>query len=398
MQKIKHDFDSNLIKVNEEYTYKELCDLLGWKKTGGDTKKAQFKVLDSKVSYIEIKEGRTIKYIITEIYSEQKQIEDNRSNNGLDVYKTNCDILLMNMLSDNSNKDQQVTTLYLTKNNIWELLGFINASFKDAKNNKTEFLKDNGISKLGFNDFYNMSYSKFIEITETTLNRLKRQRYINSWYNSLQVCEIEYEQEYDFRGYPKVNSEGEKVYKEIHKHYKPSKEMEDNIIKIEKEVLTELGYSTTYTISLSNNYREFQRRVNNRLKELYDIAYYYKVYEINYNSISIVEEYKRDFEEKKKHLLSNNENILSWFDNKLIAINDKYIKQLEEFTKNEKDNIKIEEELQTILDEEEIEELKIDNVYYKNMHNIEYNSMRYRAKKEYIDEGKTFKDKLIKIN
>lgn len=396
---MKYDFNSELLETNKEYAYKDLCKLFCWEVKTGNAKKAQLKVFASKVSYYEKGKGRYLKYIVTEIYSEQKQIEDNRSNNGLDVYKTNCDILLMNMLSDNSNKDQQVTTLFLTKNNIWELLGFINSSFKDVKKDKNKFLEENEISKLGFNDFYNMSYSKFIEITETTLNRLRRQRYINSWYNSLQVCEIEYEQEFDRNGYAKVNSEGNYIYKEVYNHTKPTKEMEDNIIKIEKEVLTELGYATTYTIALSNKYNEFQRRVNKKLKELYNIAYYYKVYEINYNSISIVEEYKRDFEEKKKHLLSNNENILKWFDNKLIAINEKSIKQLEEFTKIEKEKSgNLIKDIELFYSKEEVTKALEDHVRNKNSNNVEYNCIKYRTKEEYINEGKTFKDKLIKID
>ena len=64
--------------------YKELCAALGWKITSGDAKKRQIEHLSSFCKYQ--KEGN--KYVITEIFAEQKEIEDKRKNNKGEGKKT----------------------------------------------------------------------------------------------------------------------------------------------------------------------------------------------------------------------------------------------------------------------------------------------------------------------
>jgi hypothetical protein len=57
--------------------YKILCELLDWKVSSNNTKKAQLKELERYVRYH--KEGN--KYIIDEIFEEPKEKQDNRKNN-----------------------------------------------------------------------------------------------------------------------------------------------------------------------------------------------------------------------------------------------------------------------------------------------------------------------------
>ena len=66
-----------MLELKSYKNYKELCVALGWKITSGDAKKRQIEHLDSFCKYY--KEGN--KYVITEIFAEQKEIEDGRKNN-----------------------------------------------------------------------------------------------------------------------------------------------------------------------------------------------------------------------------------------------------------------------------------------------------------------------------
>ena len=54
----------------EIYTYKEICEIVGWKTTGGNAKKKQLKELERCCKYHTEGKGKGTKFVIDEIYEQ----------------------------------------------------------------------------------------------------------------------------------------------------------------------------------------------------------------------------------------------------------------------------------------------------------------------------------------
>ena len=64
-----------------EYKYSELCEVMNWKKLKGNSKKSQYKILDTLCKYHLEGYGKSQKIIIDEIYKQKKYKIDNRKYN-----------------------------------------------------------------------------------------------------------------------------------------------------------------------------------------------------------------------------------------------------------------------------------------------------------------------------
>lgn len=82
-----------MLEVKTYKNWKEICEAMEWKTTGGTYKKARLKELESMCNYH--KDGN--KFIIEEIYEEKRFIEDGRKN-----YKNNYAQYKINKKFDNS--------------------------------------------------------------------------------------------------------------------------------------------------------------------------------------------------------------------------------------------------------------------------------------------------------
>ena len=65
---------NKVLEVKTYKNWKEICETMGWKTTGGNIKKKNLQVLDSLCKYI--KDGN--KFIVTNIFDEPKEIIDKR--------------------------------------------------------------------------------------------------------------------------------------------------------------------------------------------------------------------------------------------------------------------------------------------------------------------------------
>ena len=63
-----------MLEVKTYKNWKEICETMGWKTTGGDTKRKYLKMLDSLCEYT--KDGN--KFIVKIVYDKQKEIVDKR--------------------------------------------------------------------------------------------------------------------------------------------------------------------------------------------------------------------------------------------------------------------------------------------------------------------------------
>lgn len=160
----------NGLRVGEYKNYIELCKALNWGLTSGNSKKAQFKTLDTLCKWH--KEGNKI--VVTEIYTEPKEKIDNRVNNGNKGHNTskyNVDDSLIELLRDNK-KD------CLTLVKLMEGLGITKI---ECKKELLKIIENENYKALIAKDVENDLYGKGKSIIETALNRLQRNNIINSW-------------------------------------------------------------------------------------------------------------------------------------------------------------------------------------------------------------------------
>lgn len=74
-----------MIELNKEYTYKQLCELLGWKNySGGNGKKAQIKEIESSFEFYHPMNKKTHKEKKSYIFTKQLKdlVEPSVQNNG----------------------------------------------------------------------------------------------------------------------------------------------------------------------------------------------------------------------------------------------------------------------------------------------------------------------------
>ena len=60
------------------YKYSELCEIMGWKKVKGDSKKSQYKILDTICKYHLEGYGKSQKIVIDEVYDKIKDFLNRR--------------------------------------------------------------------------------------------------------------------------------------------------------------------------------------------------------------------------------------------------------------------------------------------------------------------------------
>ena len=151
--------------------YKSLCEAMGWKPTGGDTKAKHIKELESMCRYH--KEGN--KFIIEEIYKESKPIADNRGKtkgNSTSKYGDSIKKLLFHMMAVSENGYAVV----IPKNKAMETFYFVKEGYSEYNNNLIEFAKKHDLELTSVYDVFNSSYKNFIRVIDNALMKLNSKK------------------------------------------------------------------------------------------------------------------------------------------------------------------------------------------------------------------------------
>lgn len=164
------------LKVGQEIkNYEALCDLLGEVAVtnGGNSKKSHLKEFDRYFKY----RKKGYKFIIEEIYDTVKPKEVDY----VSIYKDYAFKLILNMIANNENDD----ILYMTKHNLFRALNLINDIYEIGYKNKKELadrlaLENNyqKIPMIAINDVYETTYQKINYILESSLNKLKKEKWL----------------------------------------------------------------------------------------------------------------------------------------------------------------------------------------------------------------------------
>ena len=256
-------------------SYKDLCVALEVPIKTGKSKQIQLEDFSRYFTYTKDK----YKYIITEVFEEPLPKEDN-SNGNNSKYVENIKYMLLQKLST-----CEGFTCTFTKNNLFEFLGMINPLYLKKVIAK-KLIKDNNynISDFDINHFYMRSNDRMTRILFDSLNSLKRQYLIT--YREIDIV-------------VRLNIEGEK------KHTEATKEEIKLIMDIKHQVLKDMELTTMMQVIFKFKTEEFYKKVTEYLKELYDIEYTYKQFELIFTKQNILGELKRLESKQHKKELNN---------------------------------------------------------------------------------------------
>lgn len=247
---------------NEFKNYPHLCEVLGIKPKGSNSKNKQMKEMDR---YFKQLKGKGYRLIIDEIYDVPKPKQTNKRN---DVYGEMLQLAIMDYLI---NSKRSKTTA--TRNFLLGQVEMINQNYRACSSNRLKFAKYSGIDIDIVNDFFNISNGNFRRILERSLDQLEDKSIIK--YKMVTIIS---------------NNKGVQR--------KATEKEDEFIMECERIILNELGYGKKSDVRMSGKWFVFKQKVDELLHEDSDILYYYSSYEISVNKRFI-----RDEREKVKHYI-----------------------------------------------------------------------------------------------
>lgn len=163
------------LELNKEYKYSELCKLFGEQAKKGNSKVAQLKQWESWFTWEHPINSKTKKpskkFKITNIYNEQKAIQDNRG------AKRTIDLELAILLRIYTDRHIVVNEEYENITNIGRddfhcAIGLSNEYYKKVRH----YTSDLQIENFTIQDFYNCTDSQFKGYVKTNLEALRKKR------------------------------------------------------------------------------------------------------------------------------------------------------------------------------------------------------------------------------
>ena len=126
-----------MLEVKTYKNWKEICETMGWKTTGGDTKRKYLKMLDSLCEYM--KDGN--KFIVTNIFDEPKEIIDKRKRKESSGLTKDLEYAILKILLNQNEKSLSISRTYLMS-----LVGLINSeNYYIINNIREKYAKDKGM-------------------------------------------------------------------------------------------------------------------------------------------------------------------------------------------------------------------------------------------------------------
>ena len=265
--------------IGEIVSYKEICKRLKVEEFKGNQKKTQFKELER---YMELDKIKS-KFLITDIYNERQPIDPRPvAANALYVKYIEC-ILLQYLTSVPGNNT------YITKNNLWNLLGITNKKYHHYRN-KTELLTQMNpiMTYFEINNFYQRSWSYFSKIVDRSLDSLDRRALIAYEKNVYMIIEC-----------PRDNDN-------IELHRRASVNEIEEILKVQRKTLLLFGLHDKKQVQFLDlkKKKKYYDTIDNELNDKFGWKGVYTAYHIIYNRENAKEALSQDKIELEKLALN----------------------------------------------------------------------------------------------
>lgn len=295
--------------------YTELCKLVGEKcfKSGSNQRKAQEKRFKRFIKWEKSEfNGRTI--IITDIYDEPLPKDDKRKLGNNNIYLKYIETILLRYVYY-KNTDNQIC--YITKNQLWRILGMINKNYKKIPYSiLTNEIEYSDVKKWELDNFYMRCNTKLNNILYTALNNLK-DRSLIEWCTQIMIVV--------------PNDEGKFSH-----HYVANDAEIKKILAVERKVLKDMGFESKSHVMCKMKMPLFYENVNNLLFELYGWERKYERIKLNFNKNDVKEALLQD--EYRLQILLLNDLIVDAIDkNAQVVVDNRMEKALIEYEEYTKD-------------------------------------------------------------
>ena len=327
----------NSLHIKEYKNFKEICSTIGIKQGTGNQKKAQLKELARYFEFEKVENTNKIRILS----KRDKPLE--KIPRGYNPYGNIIELLILDLINQKA-KINLENYVYLSTAKLLLALSMVNRNYNYFRYNIDKLHKITDIDKLVIIEWYSLTHRNLKNTLENTLDKLRNKSLI-FWNHSMTVC---------------ING--------IHK--KATKQQKSFILKIEKEIMVNMSIKDLQEIVIKKQYKNFIFEVNERLKNEYNIEYYYNSYEIviNDNNNAIIEEmenlkYLLDAGERIEYKYQLNGIVLNRLEN-----NAKRRYKNEEY-EDKKDNESIQSENAIIIDilgKEELNEIRSNSKYIQD--------------------------------
>lgn len=225
------------LEVGQEFkSYGDMMDYFGWKKKGGDSKKAQMKMIES---YLDLEKVGRYGLKITEIKKDVPKAEPAKEIGKKATYLEYMKPIILNTLANGYRADH---CIICTKVDFLQKTAIVNEDYKYWRMNSEKASKELGIPKDVLDYFFNATYDNSAGSIETVLNNLKRDSYL-TW-------SIDWV-----------------IKKESEKLERPANNEEKEIItQAQRDVLDELGCRNTAEVHFKNKQREYTKKFGEKCK------------------------------------------------------------------------------------------------------------------------------------
>ena len=297
---MKEVFVINTNKLTEGLVvknYRELCEIMGWKPVGGDTKVKHLKELESICKYT--KDG--YKFIIKEVYETPLPIMDKRGGRPTSIISDSIQLSILYALSK-----QTDGILEISKSKLLTAVGLINEQFNFVAYNRGLYSEYRHISEDIIDEFFDKAYSNINGYLDRALKILDNKALIKYRKDKVWIALAE-------NGV----------------HRSATKEEVKLVMECERKTLYEFGVQQKDQIRWSDKKR-FREEVINKLEE-HGITNYYEVYSINGNDEYIADEYVRLENSIHKQIVNEGiqEVVYNSFANKKQKISDTFIEVMD---------------------------------------------------------------------
>lgn len=308
--------------------YKELCKLLEIEESNGNTKKAQLKLLQNAIKYIQVGHKFKIIEVSNDLTQFNNQVEVNSKRKDIN-YIGDIELLVMNLLSNIDND-----TLIISKSKILRELYMVNHNYHECKKRTTKLSNYLNIDTGLINEWYDSTGSLLKRNLEKSLDNLKNNSLVK-WNKVIMVCEqipivpiikphiiidendeevIQYVINSNCNSYFRMSTKEERLF----------------IMDVETEFKNSLGIYNDNELVAIGKYDDMKEYVNSKLLERYNISFYYEAYEIEYIGKNVKKALDREIEQFSKDKLNsgiidrinfNIQNKISVFNRKLLINN-----------------------------------------------------------------------------